>query len=119
MTDDGDGDEVLRSALRADTYDAVNLGAGLSGQPGLPIYVVSGDDDPLAGRGALVDLVADRYQQAGVRDVTVARYAGARHEVFNETNLDQITADLIAWLDRVTSRWFARSAGPRGSVVVR
>jgi len=32
VTDDGDGDEVLRSALRADTYDAVNLGAGLSGQ---------------------------------------------------------------------------------------
>ena len=32
VTDDPAGDELLRDALRADTYDAVNLGAGLSGQ---------------------------------------------------------------------------------------
>ncbi len=76
--------------------------AGL--ESGVPIYLVSGDDDPLAGGGALIDLVADRYRQAGVVDVTVARYAGARHEVFNETNRDEITDALITWLDRVTTR---------------
>ncbi len=70
----------------------------------LPIYLVSGDDDPLAGGGALIDLVGERYREGGVRDVTVARYAGARHEVFNETNRDEITADLLTWLDRVTAR---------------
>lgn len=32
VTDDAAGDERLRAALRADSYDAVNLGAGLSGQ---------------------------------------------------------------------------------------
>ena len=32
VTDDAAGDETLREALRADTYDAVSLGAGLSGQ---------------------------------------------------------------------------------------
>ena len=32
VTDDPAGDQRLRDALRADTYDAVNLGAGLSGQ---------------------------------------------------------------------------------------
>ena len=69
----------------------------------LPIYVMSGDDDPLAGGGALIDLVADRYREAGVLDVTVARYPGARHELFNETSRDEVTADLIAWLDRVTA----------------
>jgi alpha-beta hydrolase superfamily lysophospholipase len=65
---------------------------------GLPIYLVSGRDDPLAFGGALVDLVADRYRAAGA-DVTVAIYDGARHEVFNEVNRDEITADLLAWLD--------------------
>ena len=70
----------------------------------LPIYIVSGDDDPLAGGGPLVDLVGDRYREAGVLDVTVTRYPGARHEVFNETNRDEITAALIEWLDRVTAR---------------
>ena len=72
-------------------------------RPDLPIYVVSGDADPLAGGGALIELVADRYRQNGVADVMVALYPGARHEVFNETNRDEITADLIAWLDRVTA----------------
>lgn len=32
VTDDDAGDEVLRGALRDDTYDAVGFGAGLSGQ---------------------------------------------------------------------------------------
>ncbi len=70
----------------------------------LPIYLVSGDADPLAGGGALIELVADRYRQGGVHDVTVVLYPGARHEVFNETNRDEITADLVTWLDRVTAR---------------
>jgi alpha-beta hydrolase superfamily lysophospholipase len=84
----------------ADTGDAERL-AGIRSD--LPIYVLSGDADPLAGGGPLIELVADRYREAGVRDVTVALYPGARHEVFNETNRDEITAALVAWLDRVTA----------------
>ena len=30
-------------------------------------------------------------------------YQGARHEIFNETNRDEVTRDLIAWLDEVVS----------------
>ncbi len=84
----------------ADTGDAARL-AGI--RDGLPIYLLSGDADPLAGGGALIELVADRYRQGGVKDVTVALYPGARHEVFNETNRDEITADLITWLDRIAT----------------
>jgi alpha-beta hydrolase superfamily lysophospholipase len=64
---------------------------------------VSGDADPLAGGGALIDQVADRYRAAGVTDVTVHRYPEARHEVFNETNRDEVTADVLAWLARATT----------------
>jgi alpha-beta hydrolase superfamily lysophospholipase len=85
----------------ADTGDSARL-AGIRSD--LPIYLLSGDADPLAGGGALIELVADRYRQAGVADVTVALYPGARHEVFNETNRDEITADLVTWLDRITNR---------------
>ena len=85
----------------AGTADAARLGGIRSD---LPVYLVSGDADPIAGGGALIDLVADRYRQAGVHDVTVVLYPGARHEVFNETNRDEITAALVAWLDRVTAR---------------
>jgi alpha-beta hydrolase superfamily lysophospholipase len=69
----------------------------------LPVYIVSGNADPLAGGGQLIELLASRYRDAGIKDVTVALYPDARHEVFNETNRDEITADMVAWLDRVTS----------------
>jgi alpha-beta hydrolase superfamily lysophospholipase len=85
----------------AATGDPARL-AGI--RPDLPIYVVSGDADPLAGGGQLVQLVGERYRQAGVHDVTVVLYPGARHEVFNETNRDEITSALVTWLDRVTAR---------------
>lgn len=65
----------------------------------LPILVASGDADPLAGGGPLVELLGQRYRDAGVADVTVNLYPAARHEIFNETNRDEITADVVAWLD--------------------
>jgi len=67
----------------------------------LPILLLSGDGDPLAGGGQLITLVADRYREAGITEVSVHLYPEARHEVFNETNRDEITADLLGWLERV------------------
>jgi alpha-beta hydrolase superfamily lysophospholipase len=66
----------------------------------LPILLVSGTDDPLAGGGAAVELVAQRYRDAGVRDVQAILYPGARHELLNETNRDEVTAEVLAFLDR-------------------
>ncbi len=88
------------SATAAATADPDRLAAI---RDDLPIYLFSGDADPLAGGGALIELVGDRYREAGVRDVTVTLYPGARHETLNETNRDEVTADLIAWLDRVVA----------------
>jgi alpha-beta hydrolase superfamily lysophospholipase len=84
----------------ADTADAERIGGIRSD---LPILLISGDADPLAGGGALIDLVASRYREAGVKDVTVTLYQGARHELFNETNRSEVEADVVTWLDRVTS----------------
>lgn len=65
---------------------------------GLPLYVLVGSDDPVSGGGAALDPLLDRYRAAGVR-VTLRRYEGGRHEMFNETNRDEVVADLIGWLD--------------------
>lgn len=64
----------------------------------LPILIASGSDDPLAGGGDLVQLLGQRYRDAGLADVTVRVYPGGRHEILNETNRDEVTADIIAWL---------------------
>jgi alpha-beta hydrolase superfamily lysophospholipase len=71
--------------------------AGL--RAGLPLYVLVGSDDPVNGGMAALDPLLDRYRAAGL-DVTLRRYAGGRHEMFNETNRDEVVADLIAWLDK-------------------
>ena len=64
----------------------------------LPILIASGDADPLAGGGALVQLLGQRYRDAGLADVTVTLYPAARHEILNETNRAEVTADIVAWL---------------------
>jgi alpha-beta hydrolase superfamily lysophospholipase len=64
----------------------------------LPILITSGDADPLAGGGALIQLLGKRYRDAGIGDVTVKLYPAARHEILNETHRDQVTADIVAWL---------------------
>ncbi len=65
----------------------------------LPLLLAAGGDDPVGGGGGqLVDLLGQRYREAGLTDVTVRIYPGARHEIFNETNRDEITAEVVSWL---------------------
>ena len=66
---------------------------------GLPLLVVSGSEDPLAGGGQLVEVLGQRYRDAGLIDVTVKLYDGARHELLNEINRDEVSSGVVAWLD--------------------
>ena len=66
----------------------------------LPIYVFSGSDDPVhSGQRGLMTMV-DAYRSAGLGEVSYKVYPQGRHELFNETNRDEVVADLVAWLGR-------------------
>lgn len=65
----------------------------------IPVYLLSGDMDPVGAHGAGVSLVAEEIKAAGVNDVTLKLYAGGRHEMFNELNAEEVLADLIVWLN--------------------
>jgi alpha-beta hydrolase superfamily lysophospholipase len=66
----------------------------------IPILIAIGSEDPLGGPRS-VELLAQAYRKrGGASDVTVKVYPEARHEVFNETNRAEVTADVIAWLDQ-------------------
>ena len=67
----------------------------------LPIYIVRGSRDPV---GSNIGQLLDSYRAAGLVDVTYKVYPGARHETLNETNRDEVTHDLIAWLDALLAR---------------
>jgi alpha-beta hydrolase superfamily lysophospholipase len=62
-----------------------------------PVLVIAGDHDPAGAMGAHPTDVAGRLIAAGV-DTTLTLYAGARHEILNETNRDEVTADIVGWL---------------------
>ncbi|MGV1007666.1 MAG: alpha/beta hydrolase [Dermatophilaceae bacterium] len=65
----------------------------------LPIYLVAGALDPVGDKTAGVRQTAEQYRHAGVTDVTEQYYEGAHHEIFNETNRDEVIADVVSWLD--------------------
>ncbi|NQX11777.1 alpha/beta fold hydrolase [Microbacteriaceae bacterium VKM Ac-2855] len=77
----------------------------LAGIPGrrlerdLPSYLVVGADDPVGGPRAVEALARVYRRRSRLTDVTVRVYPQARHELFNESNRDEVIADLIAWLD--------------------
>lgn len=70
----------------------------------LPVLVIAGTDDPVGGgEGAGPTGVAGRYRAVGMTDVDLVLYPHARHELLNETNRDEVTANVLSFLERVTS----------------
>lgn len=64
----------------------------------LPMFIIGGSADPVsAGNG--LDRLEQRLKAAGLSQVKLRLYDDARHEILNETNRDQVTAELIEWLD--------------------
>src|SRR6201981_1126859 len=70
----------------------------------LPLYIAAGELDPVNANLALLNVLAGRYRAAGLADVTVRTYPGARHEILNETNRDEVVASILDWLDQVLSK---------------
>jgi alpha-beta hydrolase superfamily lysophospholipase len=73
-------------------------------RPDLPLYIAAGELDPVNANLALLHVLVDRYRAAGLTDVTVRTYPGARHEILNETNRDEVVARILDWLDQVLSK---------------
>lgn len=67
----------------------------------LPILVIGGTRDPVGDDANGLARLLALYARAGLTDVTHHFYASARHELVNEINRDEVTFDLLAWLDRV------------------
>jgi len=53
--------------------------------------------------GEGVRTVRDQYKDAGLTDVSMVLYEGGRHEIFNETNRNEVMDELADWLDALVS----------------
>ncbi|MEP1473009.1 MAG: alpha/beta hydrolase [Halieaceae bacterium] len=65
----------------------------------LPLYILSGEKDPAHGDWRAIHRLEDNYRQAGLEDMTIKKYMGGRHELFNEINRKEVTEELLEWLD--------------------
>lgn len=65
----------------------------------LPMFFVSGADDPVGDLGEGVKRVYSLYKEAGLTDITYKLYENDRHEILNETDREQVYADIAAWLN--------------------
>lgn len=70
----------------------------------LPIFIVSGQDDPVGDLGEGVKKVYQKYEAAGVKDVTYKLYENDRHEILNELDKDIVFHDILSWMEvRITT----------------
>ena len=67
----------------------------------LPTVIMSGDMDPVGNYGEGPKYVYKHLLVSGVPDLELKIYSGARHELFNETNREEIFADMTEWLSKV------------------
>ncbi|WP_106766642.1 alpha/beta hydrolase [Paenibacillus faecalis] len=80
-----------------------------------PIYIFSGDEDPVGMHGKGVRNLINLYQKLGVQQLEYRLYPGGRHEMLHEINRDEVASHILDWLERHVSG--ADKESPAGSVL--
>ncbi len=66
----------------------------------LPLFVISGEKDPVGGYGKDIKKLLAAYKKIGFSNVTSKLYPECRHELLNELNNDEVYNDIIQWLSK-------------------
>lgn len=67
----------------------------------LPIFLFSGDMDPVGENGIGIKKVVELYEKVGLKNIDVKLYHGKRHEMLNEVNKDEVFSDILNWLETI------------------
>ena len=65
----------------------------------LPLFIISGSEDPVGGYSKGVRKVYSLYKKAGLDNVKMKLYDGGRHEILNEINKEEVYQDIVAFYD--------------------
>lgn len=69
----------------------------------MPILIISGDMDPVGGMGKGVKKVHTFLLHSHHEKVCCKLYPGARHEILNETNRQEVFSDVLLFLETVAA----------------
>ena len=70
----------------------------------LPCYIMCGEKDPCGEFGYAAEQIIAEFKRVGAQSPKVSIYSGARHEIFNEINRDEVTNDFITWCNLQVSK---------------
>jgi len=65
----------------------------------LPIYFISGAEDPVGEYSAGVIRAYKAFLKAQVSDVSLKLYPGLRHEILNDVGRDEVMGDILDWIN--------------------
>jgi len=82
----------LKSIYKRDSIADMNINR--------PVYMFSGEGDPVGEYGKGVKKLYDFYKKVGVKDVTMKLYPEGRHEMLNEINKKEVYVDVVKFLDK-------------------
>lgn len=66
----------------------------------LPIFVISGEKDPVGGYGKDVKRLLSTYKKLGFTNIAYKLYPDCRHELLNELNNQEVYSDIIHWISK-------------------
>ena len=64
-----------------------------------PILLLSGADDAAGEFGKGPKLAKEAFENAGMRDLTLKLYDGARHDILKELNKKEVHAFILNWIE--------------------
>jgi len=67
----------------------------------LPVYIQGGSMDPVSDMGKGLYALRDQYAGLGLSRVELTVYDGARHEIFNETNREEVYRNTLAFIESI------------------
>lgn len=70
----------------------------------LNIYILAGSKDPVGENGKGIINLYNLYKKLGIKNVSYKLYDGARHEILNEINRDEVINDIKNILEEILSK---------------
>lgn len=67
----------------------------------LPIYIFSGEEDPVGNYGKGLSTFKNRLTNFGKKKITLKLYKGKRHECLNETNKNEVVGHIMDFCSEV------------------
>jgi alpha-beta hydrolase superfamily lysophospholipase len=66
----------------------------------LPVFAFAGGKDPVGMQGKGFMTLINNWKAAGITNLSYKLYKEGRHEMLNDINRDEVTADILQWIEK-------------------